>query len=244
MTRKAIPEETQTSILLRSRRRCCLCFWLKGEDEVKKGQFAHLDGDHENSAEENLAFLCFEHHDEYDSTTRLSKGLREKEVKRWRDELYREMQYRFKTIKVKSLQLRLVRLMVSASGDGFLAAFRLTNVGEAEVRSPMVSFRLTDGMRAKPPQEKIHLLYNERQEDFFEAGGKVVVARLQGALNPILVPDHSAQFNLLYFPFSVCPLGSQFSIEYRVDGEELVPFKGKLEVTVPDTVDEMPRKES
>ena len=98
MSRKPIPEGTQTSILLKSRRRCCLCFWLKGEDEVKKGQFAHLDGNHENPSERNLAFLCFEHHDEYDSTTRLSKGLREPEIKKWRDELYKEMTYRFKTI--------------------------------------------------------------------------------------------------------------------------------------------------
>src|SRR5436305_3601972 len=84
MARKPIPETTQTSILLKSRRRCCLCFWLKGEDEVKKGQLAHLDGDNENFAEDNLAFLCLEHHDEYDSIPRISKGLREQEVRRWR----------------------------------------------------------------------------------------------------------------------------------------------------------------
>ena len=65
MARKAIPEATQVSIFVKSRRRCCLCFGLKGEDEVKKGQLAHLDGDNENFAEGNLAFLCFEHHDEY-----------------------------------------------------------------------------------------------------------------------------------------------------------------------------------
>ena len=89
MARKAIPEATQVSIFLKSRRRCCLCFGLRGGDEVKKGQLAHLDGDNENFAEDNLAFLCFDHHDEYDSTTRLSKGLREQEVRRWRDELYK-----------------------------------------------------------------------------------------------------------------------------------------------------------
>jgi hypothetical protein len=81
MARKAIPDATQTSIFLKSRRRCCLCFWLKGEDEVKKGQHAHIDGDNENAAENNLVFLCLEHHDEYDSTPRLSKGLREQEVR-------------------------------------------------------------------------------------------------------------------------------------------------------------------
>lgn len=98
MARKAIPDETQATVLLKSRRRCCLCFWLKGEDDVKKGQLAHLDGDNENAAEGNLVFLRLEHHDEYDSTPRLSKGLRQREVTKWRDELYREMEYRFRTI--------------------------------------------------------------------------------------------------------------------------------------------------
>jgi hypothetical protein len=89
MARKAIPKAIQVSILFKSRRRCCLCFGLRGEDVVKKGQLAHLDGDNENFAEDNLAFLCLEHHDEYDSTPGLSKGLREQEVRRWRDELHK-----------------------------------------------------------------------------------------------------------------------------------------------------------
>jgi hypothetical protein len=95
-SRKAIPDETQKNVLTKSRRRCCLCFWLEGKDEVQKGQIAHLDGDNENNAEDNLAFLCFVHHDDYDGTTRLAKGLRMDEVKHWRDELYREIAYRFR----------------------------------------------------------------------------------------------------------------------------------------------------
>lgn len=98
MARKPIPDQTQDSVLLKSRRRCCLCFWLDGNDEVQKGQLAHLDWDNANAAEDNLVFLCLRHHDEYDSTPRLSKGLRQAEVKRWRDELYREMQHRFRTL--------------------------------------------------------------------------------------------------------------------------------------------------
>ncbi|MFN5950133.1 MAG: hypothetical protein ACK5ZC_09305 [Pirellulaceae bacterium] len=89
VARKPIPESTQVCVLLKSRRRCCLCFGLNGTDEVKKGQLAHLDGNNENFTEDNLAFLCFEHHDEYDSIPRLSKGLREKEVKQYREQLYR-----------------------------------------------------------------------------------------------------------------------------------------------------------
>jgi hypothetical protein len=54
---------------------------------LKVGQIAHLDRDRSNSAEENLAFLCFEHHDEYDSRTSQRKGLTAGEVKAFRDEL-------------------------------------------------------------------------------------------------------------------------------------------------------------
>jgi hypothetical protein len=58
MTRKAISDEVQNSVLLKSRRRCCLCFWLEGIDNVVKGQIAHLDQNHKNAEEENLVFLC------------------------------------------------------------------------------------------------------------------------------------------------------------------------------------------
>ncbi|HWY55870.1 MAG TPA: hypothetical protein VNZ03_15490 [Terriglobales bacterium] len=58
---------------------------------MKKGQIAHLDHDNTNDDPDNLAFLCFSHHDEYDSTTSQSKRLREGEVKKFRDELYARM---------------------------------------------------------------------------------------------------------------------------------------------------------
>jgi hypothetical protein len=54
---------------------------------VKKGQVAHLDHDSRNNSLENLVFLCLEHHDEYDSQTRQSKGLTKREVKDFRDHL-------------------------------------------------------------------------------------------------------------------------------------------------------------
>ena len=60
---------------------------------MKKGQIAHLDGNWANNAEDNLAFLCFDHHDEYDSKTSQSKGLTEQEVKAYRKQLYQEVVY-------------------------------------------------------------------------------------------------------------------------------------------------------
>jgi len=105
MTRKPISDEVQNSVLLKSRRRCCLCFWLEGIDDVAKGQIAHLDQNNENADEQNLVFLCHNHHDEYDSRTSTSKGLREGEVRKWRDELYREMEYRFRTVQSRVLAI-------------------------------------------------------------------------------------------------------------------------------------------
>ena len=90
--RKPIPPETQRAVLLKSRRRCCLCFWLDRIDEERAGQIAHLDHNHDNHVEDNLVFLCLEHHDKYDSKTSTSKRLREDEVREYRNRLYREME--------------------------------------------------------------------------------------------------------------------------------------------------------
>ena len=54
----------------------------------------HIDQTRQNAQEGNLFFLCFDHHDEYDGTTRIAKGLTEAEVKTWRYELYKEMELR------------------------------------------------------------------------------------------------------------------------------------------------------
>lgn len=94
--RAPLLDATQSAVLTKSRRRCCLCYWLNGIDEVKKGQIAHLDQDRSIADEDDLVFLCHDHHDEYDSIPSQSKGLREKEVRHWRDELYREMTYLFR----------------------------------------------------------------------------------------------------------------------------------------------------
>jgi hypothetical protein len=59
---------------------------------VKRGQIAHLDQNPANSTAENLAFLCLEHHDQYDTRTSQSKGLTLREVKAYRTELYQAVE--------------------------------------------------------------------------------------------------------------------------------------------------------
>jgi len=61
---------------------------LFGDATVKQGQIAHLDQDASNNNVSNLAFLCLEHHDQYDSQTSQSKGFTESEVKSHCDKLY------------------------------------------------------------------------------------------------------------------------------------------------------------
>lgn len=88
MSRVSVPDGTQNHVLLLSRRRCCLCFGLNGDLGQKRGQIAHLDYDNTNNDSDNLAFVCLSHHDEYDSRTSQSKGLRKDEVKKYREQLY------------------------------------------------------------------------------------------------------------------------------------------------------------
>lgn len=77
-----------TAVLVRSARRCCLCFGLNGDFSEKKGQVAHLDRDPANHSERNLAFLCLEHHDAYDSSSSQSKGFTKEEISFYRSKLF------------------------------------------------------------------------------------------------------------------------------------------------------------
>lgn len=87
-SRTKVPDSTQAEVLVQSRRRCCVCFGLSRDSSVKKGQIAHLDGNRNNNSSKNLAFLCFDHHDEFDSRTSQSKGLQRVEIETYREELY------------------------------------------------------------------------------------------------------------------------------------------------------------
>lgn len=92
--RRPIPQEILTTILVSSARRCCLCFGLNGDFEQKQGQIAHVDHVSANPSFDNLAFLCLNHHDQYDGQTRQSKGFTIEELKAYRDLLYREVERR------------------------------------------------------------------------------------------------------------------------------------------------------
>lgn len=85
--RKSIRKETETKVLIHCKRRCAVCYGLHLDVSIKKGQIAHLDQNPANNKLDNLVFLCFDHHDEYDSRTSQSKGLTEGELRHFRSKL-------------------------------------------------------------------------------------------------------------------------------------------------------------
>ena len=74
----------EASVLIKSRRVCCVCYAVLGDGTPKAGQVAHLDRDSSNSIEENLAWLCLFCHSAYDSKSLQSKGYQPAEVKAYR----------------------------------------------------------------------------------------------------------------------------------------------------------------
>src|SRR5262245_37910863 len=91
MGRKRVPKRYEMEVLLKSKRRCAFCAGLNGDISQKKGQIAHIDRDASNSQPENLAFLCMDHHDQYDSKTSQSKGFTPQELRAYRDQLYAQL---------------------------------------------------------------------------------------------------------------------------------------------------------
>lgn len=71
-------------MLIKSRRRCCLCYFLAHDGQRKKGQLAHINHNRSDAREGNLAWLCQDHHDEYDSRTSQAKNLTTNELLRYK----------------------------------------------------------------------------------------------------------------------------------------------------------------
>lgn len=203
-------------------------------------------------------FLCLEHHNQYDSRTSQSKGLQESEVRGWRDELYMEMAYRFRTIQNRSVQLTVVDVVVELSSNRrepryFQIRFRLKNTGTDPVRTPTVAIRLPDGVGPKAPQymemgplgHKFEFpdvnpcSFDECREDFFEPNGRVAIATPLPPLNPVLIPGHSATFDGIVLPVPEFSLGTELRLPYRVDAEDMDPVTGELQVKVPDDAEQL-----
>src|SRR5712671_5214974 len=79
--RKKTLKDVETAVLAKSARRCALCFHLKDDLTEKRGQIVHLDDDPSNRTEDNLAWMCLDHHTLLDSKTSQHKNYTPHEVK-------------------------------------------------------------------------------------------------------------------------------------------------------------------
>lgn len=80
-------EVTIAELFDKCRRRCCMCYSLNRDNRLKQGQIAHIDRKNTNSTIDDLAFLCLEHHDEYDTKRSQSKNYTPSELRRYKAEL-------------------------------------------------------------------------------------------------------------------------------------------------------------
>lgn len=92
MTRGRVPVASVEDVLVRSRRRCALCY-VAGDADLKEGNVAHIitHADGGLSSPDNLVYLCPQHHAAFDHAR--GRGVISPEVVvDARDRLYREIE--------------------------------------------------------------------------------------------------------------------------------------------------------
>jgi hypothetical protein len=88
LPRKPWPDDVRAKILIRSKRICAFCFYFDDRSVKTRGQIAHVDRDPTNSEIDNGAYLCKNHHDEYDMKSSQSQRLTPAELKEARANVY------------------------------------------------------------------------------------------------------------------------------------------------------------
>lgn len=164
MARKKIPDDIQKEVLVSSRRRCCICYGLNRDIAIKKGQIAHLDGDNENFKLDNLAFLCFDHHDEYDGKTSQSKNFTIKEVKEYRTELYEYVLSAIDTTKkidysdIKKSEIKTLIIEILEDNNGSINSLSLltskTGISRTELEKQLFELNEQKVIRVDRPRGK------------------------------------------------------------------------------------------
>ena len=84
--RVKIPPATEAEVMFKSDLQCCIC-------QQKGDHIHHLDSDPSNNNIDNLALLCFKHHDEATITGSLSKKLSRQTILNYREHHYKVIEF-------------------------------------------------------------------------------------------------------------------------------------------------------
>ena len=185
MKRASTPSDVETELLHLSARRCCLCFGLGGDFSEKKGQIAHVNGKSSDARLVNLAWLCLNHHDGYDSRPSQSKGYTQNELRDCRKNLYeaverwRQSGNHLVVPAGEPLQQRLRTLLRTINPE----VLRLVDAGQRQIRV----------MVAVPNEMKLHQMMAEEGFDgllrLSGTGSSIIASRgcsIGGHLNDLL----------------------------------------------------------
>lgn len=78
--RTKIPESTSANVIFKSDRACCICH------KRIPFQINHINRDPSDNKEENLCVLCLTHHNQFESSSRISKGLSPELLRKYKRE--------------------------------------------------------------------------------------------------------------------------------------------------------------
>jgi hypothetical protein len=165
---------------------------LSGDATVKQGQIAHLDQDASNNSVSNLAFLCLDHHDQYDSRTSQSKGFTESEVKSYRDQLYADLP------SLLSVDRRAEEVSVSGNliaGDGESAPDDQERQIYTELWNSLFDFRIAAHNLVDWLQDRVHQDAHGKFIDTLNAY-QAVVRRNEPFIVPLIVEPARAIVSL------------------------------------------------
>lgn len=146
--RKSIPSAAEAEVLIRSRRRCCLCFFWEKDLTRKDGQIAHIDRNRANNARDNLAFLCQPHHNEYDRRNSQVKNISKEELRHAQSLLYEAMDNEEKPPWIATLTFGKHQHVMSSTEEKEVLALmeqilqRRVQIHEKRLGSVVLSFEL------------------------------------------------------------------------------------------------------
>jgi len=103
MARKNPTEEVAADVIFKSDYKCCVC-----QDGTRGDHIHHINGN-DNGSFENLALLCFKHHDDASITNSLRRKLKPKAIIRFRDSWYDQVKTR-RQVKIIGLDMEVKNL--------------------------------------------------------------------------------------------------------------------------------------
>ena len=104
-----------------------MCFHFHGDLDIKNGQIAHINKRNNDNSLDNLVYLCFDHHDNYDSRRSQSKGITSLELIHAKNSLQGNLSRNKKTESIK--------ITISVEGD----FHKLTSNEREQVLSKILS---------------------------------------------------------------------------------------------------------